>query len=476
MQFDSLTYAVFLWLNFVIYWALPRRWQNAQLLLASYVFYGWWDWRFLGLIVISSAVDYSMGLAIHDSQEPGRRRVYLGISLAANLGLLGLFKYYDFFVSSLKSLFAEMGMTVGLDSLGLILPVGISFYTFQTMSYTLDIYREKMEPTRDFVAFLAFVAFFPQLVAGPIERAKSLLPQFLDDRTFDGERANEGLRYILYGLFLKLVVANNLAQAVDTVYANETANGWMYWLATYQFAFQIYGDFAGYSYVAIGSARLFGITLSKNFAYPYISASITEFWTRWHISLSTWFRDYVYIPLGGNRVSKRRNYANLMTTFLVSGLWHGANWTFVVWGFLHGLLASVHKAMGGREGKGWIGRVITFHLVCLAWVYFRAPNLASANHIVKTMTWTLCRYSNWNPLAAGNVVESCLAVFFTPVAIASLAMMAGLIALEWNSRDKDFPLEGIRRPGVHWPLCYLLGMTILLFGYVGRVPFIYFQF
>ena len=321
-----------------MYWILGRskhqlRLQNTLLVLASYVFYGWWDWRFLSLIALSTIVDFFAGKAIARSASKSRAKLFLAFSLITNLGLLAYFKYANFFIESWIEAWAGVGVEMHASSLNIILPVGISFYTFQTLSYSIDVYKRKMEPTKDIIAFFSFISFFPQLVAGPIERATNLLPQFYKKRNFDYLNAVDGLKQILWGLFKKVVIADNCAIIVNDIFANYASySGSTLILGAIFFAFQIYGDFSGYSDIAIGTARLFGFNLMQNFAFPYFSRDIAEFWRRWHISLSTWFRDYLYIPLGGNRVVKWRWYYNLFITFLVSGFWHGASWTFLAWG------------------------------------------------------------------------------------------------------------------------------------------------
>ena len=341
MLFNSFTFVIFLPTVFLLYWFVFNKnlkLQNFFLLIVSYIFYGWWDWRFLSLIFISSMVDYIVGLSIYKTDDSSKRKRLLLISMFVNLGFLGFFKYYNFFADSLIDLFSNFSISLHPRTLNIILPVGISFYTFQTMSYTLDIYRKKMEPTNDIIAFFAFVSFFPQLVAGPIERAKNLLPQFMKKRKFDYETATDGLRQILWGLLKKIIIADSCAHVVDYIFANyQFYNGSVLLMGVIFFAFQIYGDFSGYSDIAIGSAKLFGFDLMRNFAYPYFSRNIAEFWRRWHISLSTWFRDYVYIPLGGSYVNKWKRIRNIIITFTVSGFWHGANWTFIFWGFLNGI-------------------------------------------------------------------------------------------------------------------------------------------
>ncbi len=403
MLFNSPEFLLFLPLVFAAYWAVNRlkeglRVQNVLLLAASYVFYGWWDWRFLGLIAFSTAVDWAVGLQIARANrgevaEGGRSRAakaWLAVSLAVNLGLLGYFKYANFFIDSWVEVWAAAGVTMHASSLQVILPVGISFYTFQTLSYSIDIYRRQLEPTRNFIDFAAFVSFFPQLVAGPIERASALLPQIQRRRTFDYDQAVSGLRLILWGMFKKVVVADTCAIYVNDIFANyEIYSGPTLVLGAVYFAFQIYGDFSGYSDIAIGTARLFGIQLMTNFRTPYFARDIAEFWRRWHISLSTWFRDYLYIPLGGSRVGKWTAVRNTFAIFLVSGLWHGANWTFVVWGGIHALL-FLPLLLTGRNRRntgdivGWpslrelAGMAGTFAAVTVAWVFFRADSVGEA--------------------------------------------------------------------------------------------------
>ncbi|MFY0608688.1 MAG: MBOAT family protein, partial [Cyclobacteriaceae bacterium] len=341
MLFNTIDFAVFLPIVFVLYWLVTQhhlRLQNFLIVVASYVFYGWWDWKFLSLIVFSTLVDYTIGRALLTEQNHRKRKVLLWVSILVNLGFLGFFKYYNFFLDNFITAFTFFGANIQANSLNIILPVGISFYTFQTLSYTIDVYNKKLEPTKDLVAFSAFVSFFPQLVAGPIERATNLLPQFYIKRYFDYQKAVHGLRQILWGLFKKVVIADNCAEHVNTIFSNSAElNGSTLLLGGVLFAFQIYGDFSGYSDIAIGTSRLFGFNLMQNFAFPYFSRDMAEFWRRWHISLSTWFRDYLYIPLGGSRGSKWFQVRNVFIIFIVSGFWHGANWTFIVWGALNAI-------------------------------------------------------------------------------------------------------------------------------------------
>ena len=343
MLFNSYEFFIFLPIVFFLYWFVFKnnlKFQNTLILLASYVFYSWWDWRFLSLIIISTIIDYLIGLKIYKSNDLHIKRYYLLFSIIVNLGILGFFKYYNFFIDSWIILLNSVGYyPSSVWTLNVILPVGISFYTFQTMSYSLDIYYNKLKPTRDIISFAAFVSFFPQLVAGPIERASNLIPQILNKRTFKYNNGVQGLRLILWGMFKKVVVADSLSLQVDYCFNNyHTLNGGLLFLGLIYFSFQIYCDFSGYSDIAIGTAKLFGIDLMKNFKYPYFSRNIAEFWRRWHISLSTWFRDYMYIPLGGSKMGKWISIRNIFIIFIISGFWHGANWTFIAWGLCHAII------------------------------------------------------------------------------------------------------------------------------------------
>ena len=390
MFFNSLDFAIFLPIVFIVYWFITNRnlkLQNFIIVLASYVFYGWWDWRFLSLIIFSTIIDYSVGLRFSNTTKPSERKFLLMISLAINLGLLGFFKYFNFFIESFNAAFASAGIHTNMSSLNIILPVGISFYTFQTMSYTIDIYRNKIEPTKNILAFMAFVSFFPQLVAGPIERASHLLPQFLKNRKFDYKQASSGIKLIAWGFFKKVVIADNAAQLVNEIFKNYPNESYISLIVgTILFAFQIYCDFSGYSDIAIGLGRILGFDLMYNFKFPYFSSNIREFWNRWHISLSSWFRDYIYIPLGGNKVSQYRVLFNTFCVFVLSGFWHGANWTFVFWGFLHALFFMPIILLRDRFPKENFSMNIkrfsfifaNFGLVCLAWVFFRAENIQDA--------------------------------------------------------------------------------------------------
>ena len=461
---------------FGLYWfvfASRLKARNLFLLAASYLFYGWWDWRFLGLIVASTFVDYMAGLAMGRSTGATARRAWLGLSLVANLSLLGFFKYWNFFVDSWLAAWGSLGIELHAATVQIILPVGISFYTFQTLSYTIDVYRRRIEPTTDLPAFAAFVAFFPQLVAGPIERAASLLGQFRETHRFSYSDAAEGSRQILWGLFKKVVIADQLAPHVDFIFANyESQPSLMLLIGAVLFAFQIYCDFSGYSDIAIGTARLFGFRLMTNFRYPYFARDIGEFWRRWHISLSTWFRDYVYIPLGGSRGGRARTLRNVLIVFMVSGLWHGANWTFVAWGALHAalflpsILMDRHRLYLDDAAPGRLlpslreltAIKLTFLQVCLAWIFFRAESWQHATGYLGGMVAA--------PFVAGS----------DPGMAFPLLLVAALVLTEWVCRHKPFPLSC---PA--WPAPLRLGVYFVLLYWTllaskSATEFIYFQF
>jgi alginate O-acetyltransferase complex protein AlgI len=486
MLFNSSDYVLFLPLVLLVYVLLRRvglRAQNAWMLLASYVFYGWWDWRFLGLLFGTTLNDYLVGIGLERTGQPRHRRALILLSIGVNLGVLGFFKYYNFFVSSFIDAFAGIGVQLQAPTLKVILPVGISFYTFQALTYTIAVYRREMRAVRDPIGFFAYVAFFPQLVAGPIERARHLLPQFFVPRVMEPEAFASGLRQMLWGFFCKLVVADNCATVVNAIFNHKGAlPGSLMLLGCVLFAFQIYADFSGYSHIALGTARLFGFELMQNFATPYFSQSHPEFWRRWHISLSSWFRDYVYIPLGGNRASKSRQAFNLLVTFTLSGLWHGANWTFIVWGVLNGLYVIPRVFIGEPLARPAASRnpfvrvptiglriLVTFALTVLAWIFFRSPTISGA----------------WNVLgeiASPSLFSSPVSVLrsmglLTTVACAGLAI-SFLLAMEWWQRDKKYALElGERAALLTWPACALVFVITLFFRYTGAsLDFIYFQF
>ena len=404
MLFNSIEFLLFLPVVFVLYWFVfdkKLKYQNLLILISSYVFYGWWDYRFLSLILLSTIVDYFIGLGISNQASLKNKRILLWCSVLFNLGVLGFFKYYNFFIDSWIDLFSSVGYDIkSVWTLNIILPVGISFYTFQTMSYTIDIYKGKLKPTKDFISFASFVSFFPQLVAGPIERASNLLPQILKKRVFKYEQGAQGLRLILWGMFKKVVIADSLAPMVNNIFENyQEFNGGTLWLGAIYFSFQIYCDFSGYSDIAIGTSKLFGFELMSNFKFPYFSRNIGEFWRRWHISLSTWFRDYLYIPLGGSQKGKWKSIRNVFIIFLISGFWHGANWTFIFWGIFHAILFLPSFIFNTNRKytsiiaqntllpslKELIQVITTFLLVTIGWVIFRSETLLDAFLFLKIM-------------------------------------------------------------------------------------------
>ncbi|MFN1836125.1 MBOAT family protein [Balneola sp. MJW-20] len=480
MLFNSIDFAVFLPLVFFLYWAIKdRKLQNILLLFASYVFYGWWDWRFLSLIIFSTLVDYSVGIALQKTQNNRSRKGLLLVSILVNLGFLGFFKYYNFFLDNFVAAFTFFGHEISASSLNIILPVGISFYTFQTLSYTIDVYRGKLNSSQNFIAFASFVSFFPQLVAGPIERATHLLPQFTKDRLFDYHFATDGLRQILWGLFKKVVIADNCARFANMIFNNHTEySSAMLILGALFFTFQIYGDFSGYSDIAIGTARLFGFDLMRNFAFPYFSRDIAEFWRRWHISLSTWFRDYLYIPLGGSRGSNWLKIRNVFIIFIVSGFWHGANWTFIVWGALNALYFLPQMLIGNNrnhldivaEGSIYPGLknitkiLVTFVLTVFAWIFFRAESLSHAFSYLQGIFTHSIFLGTEISLVAQMIPILGLLVFF--------------IMIEWLGRENEYAIE---KMGLNWPpyLRYAMyySYIIIIFFFGGsQQEFIYFQF
>jgi len=413
MLFNSIDFAIFLPIVFILYWFVTNKnlkLQNFLIVAASYLFYGWWDWRFLSLILFSTIVDFTVGQKLRKEENQLKRKVLLWTSILVNLGFLGFFKYYNFFLDNFITAFSFFGQDIQGNSLNIILPVGISFYTFQTLSYSIDVYKRKLEPTKDFVAFSAFVSFFPQLVAGPIERATHLLPQFYKKRTFDYSKAVDGMRQILWGLFKKIVIADNCAEYANQIFNNSAdMNGSTLVLGALFFTFQIYGDFSGYSDIAIGTSRLFGFDLMRNFNFPYFSRDIAEFWRRWHISLSTWFRDYLYIPLGGSRGGTWMKVRNTFMIFIVSGFWHGANWTFIVWGALNAIyflpllltnnnrnnLETVAQGKLLPSIKEVYFMLLTFGLTVFAWIFFRAENIGHAiSYISEILSPSLFLYQN----------------------------------------------------------------------------------
>ena len=449
--------------------------QNLLLLVSSYVFYGWWDWRFLSLIIFSSFIDYYIGIGLSKTNDQKKRKLLLLSSIFVNLGFLGFFKYFNFFAQSFADAFTLLGNPIEASRLSIVLPVGISFYTFQTLSYSIDIYRKKLEPTTDFIAFSAFVSFFPQLVAGPIERATDLLPQFYKKREFNYSKAVDGMRQILWGLFKKVVIADNCAEYANQIFNNSSDySGSTLVIGAIFFTFQIYGDFSGYSDIAIGTSRLFGFNLKQNFAFPYFSRDIAEFWRRWHISLSTWFRDYLYIPLGGSRGGLWSKIRNTFIIFIVSGFWHGANWTFIVWGALNALYflplllfkknrVNVDTVAFGSfypNVKEFFQMFVTFCLTVFAWIFFRAENIGHAiAYVSEIVSPSLISIPEVRPTYLAFLV------FF-------------LFIMEWFGRDNKHALvfKGTKELFlIRWLLYVFILLLILSYG-TEEQQFIYFQF
>ena len=479
MLFNSFEFLIFLPIVFLLYWFVfkPLRWQNLFIVAVSYIFYGWWDWRFLILIAFTTLCSFASGIVLERLEGQRTKQKWVSAAnITLNLLILCIFKYFNFFGENLAELFQLFGVEADWVTIDILLPVGISFYTFQALSYTIDVYQHKIKPTHDIVAFFAFISFFPQLVAGPIERATNLLPQFLVPRGFSYDKAVDGMRQILWGLFKKMVVADNCAAAVNLIFDEyQTLGGTHLSLGALFFTFQIYGDFSGYSDIAIGTARLFGVNLMRNFNFPYFSRDIAEFWRRWHISLTTWFRDYIYIPLGGSRCGKWKAMRNTLIIFLVSGFWHGANWTFICWGAFHALLFLPLFIMGkNRKNKDVVaqGRLfpdikevcqmfITFLLVVIGWIIFRAENIHQAwDYIMRMVT----RFDFVLPAHGKD----------------PLIYIAILLVVEWFQREKQFGLQieekGIfRYQAVRWTLYYVLFITTLLLA-GQQEEFIYFQF
>lgn len=492
MLFNSLDFLIFLPLVFLLYWHVFQynfRIQNLFIVIVSYIFYGWWDWRFLLLIAFTSFLSWLSGVTINyvrrkvinRRKESCISRMIMIANVVINLAILGLFKYYDFFISSFIDLFAHVGISLSVPSLQLILPVGISFYTFQALSYTIDVYKYKLEPTRDILAFFAYVSFFPQLVAGPIERASNLLPQFYKSRHFDYNMAVDGMRQILWGFFKKVVIADNCASLVNIIFKDyQDANSAMLLVGAVFFTFQIYGDFSGYSDIAIGTARLFGIELRRNFHYPYFSRDIAEFWRRWHISLNTWFRDYVYIPLGGSKCGKVKQFRNTMIIFTLSGLWHGANWTYVTWGIFHGLLFLPLMLAGHNRKnldvvaagkcfpalKDMVNMIFTFLLVMFGWILFRAETIDKAGDYIMKMFRGVWAMPNIHDMGISMItfISTC---FFIVI----------LLVAEWSQRDKEYALDmnQVSSPLLRWGIYCMIFMIIIVFP-GNQETFIYFQF
>ena len=481
MVFNSIDFAVFLPIVFVLYWLVTNnnlKLQNLLIVIASFIFYGWWDWRFLSLLVFSASIDYFVGIALSTNEEKKIRKLLLWISITVNLGLLGFFKYYNFFTESFAEVFVFFGQKINPGSLNIVLPVGISFYTFQALSYSIDVYKRKLEPTRDVIAYFAFISFFPQLVAGPIERATNLLPQFFVKRIFNYHKAIDGLRQILWGLFKKVVIADNCAEYANMAFTNtQDHSGSTLLLGALFFTFQIYGDFSGYSDIAIGTSRLFGFDLMRNFAFPYFSRDIAEFWRRWHISLSTWFRDYLYIPLGGSTGGVKSKIRNTFIIFIVSGFWHGANWTFIIWGALNALyflpLLILNKNRNNLDSVAagrilptpteFLNILLTFSLTVFAWIFFRAESVGQAllylNRIFSESLFTM-------------------PVLIPVTSLSTLFFIGIFLLIEWLGREDQYAIAtfGCKQPK-YVRLSFYYIILVIIFVFAGSSQdFIYFQF
>lgn len=475
MLFNSYIFLIFLAIVVPTYFLLPQKSRNVFLLFCSYFFYGYWDWRFTSLLLISTIIDFFVGKAISRISVPRKRKVLLLISLSSNLMILGFFKYFDFFVDSFQNMIEPFGLKLDFLHLNVILPVGISFYTFQTLSYTIDIYREKLQATNSFIDFAVFVSFFPQLVAGPIERAVNLLPQIQSERKFSIDKFKEGIVLISIGMFRKVIVGDTCGRIVDHIFAQP----WYYaslelLMGLILFSVQIYNDFAGYSTIARGTSKLMGFELMENFKQPYLATNITEFWRRWHISLSSWLKDYLYISLGGNRLGKVRTYINLMLTMLLGGLWHGANWTFVVWGGLHGAYLAIHKFMLGETkikerfqyenmpqfGMFLLKLLATNILVLITWLFFRAKSFDSAFYFIE-------RFYSWDVSDFG--------FRFLTITATYLAISFIIDILEYVKQDHAFLLR--LEPSYRYGILTATWTVILLFLFrAEHMPFVYFQF
>jgi D-alanyl-lipoteichoic acid acyltransferase DltB (MBOAT superfamily) len=469
--FDTPIFVLFLIVVVAAYWQLNRRQQNVFLLVASYFFYGWWDYRFLLLMLGSTTLDFFFGRAIYRSNNPKIRRTLLLLSLGVNFGVLGLFKYFGFFAGSFEHFLSLWGVSASLPILRIILPPGISFYTFQEVAYIVDVYKRKIPASESFVDYALFISLFPHLIAGPIQRPGHLLPQVQENRAFRSDRFYDGILLILSGLFRKCVIADNCALLANAAFSGSlgSANLWVLLIGAYAFAWQIYGDFSGYSDIARGSAQLLGFHFMVNFRQPYLATSVKEFWRRWHISLSTWLRDYLYIPLGGSAEAGYKTYRNLLLTMLLGGLWHGANWTFVVWGALHGSMLAVERWV--RENRilaslirpftnlMWIRRIVVFQFVCLAWVFFRADSVSSAFQFLRGAL-------NLNWRAEYLTAFEFLALFSVPLLLLDLY-------LEHTGHEYVFQE---RTPALRTALAVCILAVITLFSANSRNAFIYFQF
>ena len=483
MLFNSLAFAVFLPCIFFLYWVLPEKYRGALLLIASYYFYMSWNVKYVVLILFTTFISYACGIGLERAEGAKKKKILIVSTMVASLGCLFFFKYFNFASESIANILNCFTIQVHPVTLNLLLPVGISFYTFQTLGYVIDVYRGEVKAEKNFGKYATFIAFFPQLVAGPIERTKNLMPQILEEHKFDYEKAVAGLRLMAWGFFKKIVIADTLAASVDTVYDSlNTYKGFPLLVASVLFSIQIYCDFAGYSDIAIGTAKLFGIDLMKNFDSPYFSTSVKDFWSRWHISLSSWLRDYIYIPLGGNRVGKGRNAFNLMATFLISGLWHGANWTYVVWGGIHGFAQVVEKFLfknkkkeknqkpGGM--KWWISVFLTFVFATFAWIFFRAETIGDAFYVLENMFQGIT-----NPAIYVSQITTYLGM--DKLTLIGMVISVGMLAVfDYYSLTMDV-LEKLKEKKlvVRW-IVYVVFILFLIFNIpaTSGQEFIYFQF
>ncbi len=480
MLFNSVEFAIFLPIVYILYWFFFNKkkpnYRNAFLLAVSYFFYGSWDWRFLSLIFISSATDFFLANAINatDPENKKKRKLFLLISLTTNLGILGFFKYYNFFIDSFISTFSYFGSSFSYQPLKIILPVGISFYTFQSLSYTLDVFFRKMQPTKNIINYLAFVSFFPQLVAGPIERASKLLPQFDDLKKFNYQETRTGLLLIVFGLFKKIMIADRLAVFVNQTYNNPTnAEGLPMLLGISFFAIQLYLDFSAYSDIAIGTARIFGFQLSVNFKRPYLATSFSDFWRRWHITLSSWFRDYIYIPLGGNRINITRTHTNTLIVFLLSGLWHGASWNFVIWGLLNALFLILFDRFFNKNKKSIFNRFTSSFITTVFWtfslIFFRALGFDQALEVFGNLG-----LSNAEAIFNFGLLKSEFQF--------SLYLIIGMFIFEilTEMKGENLSVSFYKKPTIiRWSFYLILVLSIVYLGFYGSAAdnsFIYFQF
>ena len=487
MFFNSINFAVFLPIVLFLYWFVAKgklKFQNLILLFSSYFFYACWDYRFLFLLIFSTFLDYFTGIKMFEAASEKRKKTWFWISVGINLGFLGVFKYYNFFADSFKDALDLVGFKAEFWTLNIILPVGISFYTFHGLSYVIDIYKIRIKPERNFIDYSVFVSFFPLLVAGPIERATHLLPQIQNERKFDYAKTVEGLQQILWGLFKKVVIADGCAEYANLIFNNlGDFQGVSLVLGSVFFSVQIYCDFSGYSDIALGTARLFGIDLLRNFAYPYFSRNIAEFWRRWHISLSSWFKDYLYIPLGGSKGTLYKTVRNTLIIFIVSGFWHGANWTFIIWGLLHAIYiipSIVFKKNRNHLNTVAEGRIIpsfndllaifiTFSLVNFAWIFFRSPTVNSAFNFISSMFTGIFSWSSYSH-TYDFIVED--------VGVLLLFFILFLFLTEWMGREYSNPLSFFSKvlPKTFLYFLYYCIIFCIIIYYGNEQQFIYFQF